>query len=85
MEERWRGALKDRSLRSGEREKDKEKEKGRRWSYDFLVRGGSVTLTNSSSKLNFAGVKNGEFWDTEFSIESILKSRMIDFICGSNT
>ena len=30
------------------------------------------------------GVKNGEFWDIEFISESILKSTMNDFICGSH-
>lgn len=53
------------------------------------VSGGSVTLTSSSSKL--LGVKTGEFWETAFSSESILKYTLNsilkytlnDFICGS--
>ena len=53
----------------------REKEQGRCWSFDYLIRGGSVTL----AKLNLhISVKTGEFWDTEFSSESILKSKMND-------
>ena len=32
----------------------REKEEGTCWSFDYLIRGESVTLTNSSSKLNFS-------------------------------
>ena len=55
---------------------------------DYLVNGGSFTLTNSSSKLGPVAVfaprcETGEFWETEFNSESILKSAKKDFIFWS--